>query len=512
MIKMNRLKSFYYKIPDTSVKQEGIIRKLVNIFGAIFILFAIVACTYILLVNRALWVDEAMLAYSLITRSITELTSRALDNVQSAPIIYLYIVKIITLIFGHSEISLRIFSFISYLCTLYLVFYNAKHLLKIKYPILPVAFCAVLWIMIRFSGEFKPYMTDAMLVLSVLLVGYLRKQCSINFISFVALFAGMVWFSNPVCFMIGAILIFDFVEAVKTKNKKFLQETLLTGIGVILSFVIYYFYWLKPVIDTGLMQRFWGGKSYPLIPITDLERYHFVYLLRELMQYFGRFSFIVGLVILLGLPFNIFYFKNRYINIIYTCLFITLFVSSLGMFPIEGRMCLFFYPLLALLFFFYLSQLFTQKNVLNLFVLAFSFAVIFSAFNIQFFFNKENIYMQEMGQAIDFLENTNGISAKDLLYIPNEEEGNQYVYEKDYDLKQLEYKVMIGHGAWWSDEDLHEGELEQLINSTKEGNLYIVTKYGESFLVLDSLAYHGNNVEQIYDKYDKKIYKVSQKN
>lgn len=50
--------------------------------------------------NRSLWADEAMLVSSICTRSFEELCATPLDWGQSAPIGYLYIVKILTSIGG----------------------------------------------------------------------------------------------------------------------------------------------------------------------------------------------------------------------------------------------------------------------------------------------------------------------------------------------------------------------------------------------------------------------------
>ena len=56
--------------------------------------------------GRSLWVDEAMLALN-IRKSFGELLL-PLNNHQTAPILFLYLSKIFTIIFGFSDYSLRV--------------------------------------------------------------------------------------------------------------------------------------------------------------------------------------------------------------------------------------------------------------------------------------------------------------------------------------------------------------------------------------------------------------------
>ena len=51
--------------------------------------------------NVNFWVDEAMLAYSVSTRSLGQLAAAPLAWNQSAPLLYVYIVKVISLVAGN---------------------------------------------------------------------------------------------------------------------------------------------------------------------------------------------------------------------------------------------------------------------------------------------------------------------------------------------------------------------------------------------------------------------------
>ena len=90
MIQNKRIK----KINKNSIKLIIIIAA--TVFGAIL---HIIPYFY----NRSLWIDEAMLANSILTRSFADLVKEPLMNGQSAPVGYLYLQKIITSIFGTAE-------------------------------------------------------------------------------------------------------------------------------------------------------------------------------------------------------------------------------------------------------------------------------------------------------------------------------------------------------------------------------------------------------------------------
>ncbi|MEO8576179.1 MAG: hypothetical protein ABI556_05750, partial [Gemmatimonadales bacterium] len=60
----------------------------------------------------ALWLDEAMLSISIVKRPLRALIFSPLEFNQSAPPLYLQIAKISTMIFGPTELALRLPSFL----------------------------------------------------------------------------------------------------------------------------------------------------------------------------------------------------------------------------------------------------------------------------------------------------------------------------------------------------------------------------------------------------------------
>ena len=114
----------------------------------------------ILLLDAGFWFDEASLAYNFVTRDFWQLVSKPLEAEQSAPILYLYTVKIFQILFGTSEFVFRLPSFFFYvglvLCT-----YKVLKLLEVKIPLTGTLLVSGFCMIMRYSAEMKQYMAES---------------------------------------------------------------------------------------------------------------------------------------------------------------------------------------------------------------------------------------------------------------------------------------------------------------------------------------------------------------
>lgn len=157
-------------------KQQSNIKKAADVAGMLIVLAGLCVSILMNCAGRSLWLDEAMLAFSFSKRSLLNLTWGVFEWEQSAPVLYLYCVKLLTLVFGNTEAVLRSFSIISYVVVLFLSGCVAKWLFGIKYPVLVSAFLANMNFILKYSNEFKQYLSECIWVLLVLLVYYLYKE------------------------------------------------------------------------------------------------------------------------------------------------------------------------------------------------------------------------------------------------------------------------------------------------------------------------------------------------
>jgi uncharacterized membrane protein len=153
-------------------------------------------------VNRSLWLDEAMLAGNIVTRSYGELL-RPLADHQGAPLGWLWLERTAVLAFGEGERALRLVPLVAGMAVLPVTLHVARRLLPSWLAPIALAFVAVSPFLIRYSSEAKQYETDALgglvlLALSLPLVsGPLDRR---RLFAWSAAAALIVWCSHPAVF------------------------------------------------------------------------------------------------------------------------------------------------------------------------------------------------------------------------------------------------------------------------------------------------------------------------
>lgn len=489
--------------------KEFILRVVINLILLSIILTSVFVSLTMNLGDRSLWLDEAMLAFSVSQRSLGDLTSEMLDWDQSAPVIYLYLVKVITVLLGNTEFTLRLLSFISFLLLMGAVYYFSRNILHLRYPLFGVAFIATLEIMLTYSNEFKPYMTDAFIVLFTIILYYLFREKRMNRYLFVSLLVAFVWMSNPCCFFIAAILIVEFIDSLIDKEYDRTRFIVLSGLAVFISFAVYYFFWLKPVIDVGFMSRFWKDYEFPLIPSDIAGVIWAKTLIERFFSHLGHYHRFIFFIVCAGFLLNLFAERNRYINTIFAGIAITLIASKLGMYPFQSRLCLFMYPLIAILVYFFIDKFFSGNKIINAVILSVSFVLLFSSDGIGFYKDREHLYRpaRETNQAIDYI--AANIKEDEKMYVFSYAVPG-FLYKNKYDKTSVgsyENNVLLGN-------DIFSGgrNREDILLIVNNAPAYILTCHHNHEVykpLIDSLRKRGH-LELVYDRYATNVYHYSE--
>lgn len=391
-------------------KQQTRLQQAVNLVGFLIVCAGIGISIFMNCVGRSLWLDEAMLAYSFSERSLPELTKGIFEWDQSAPVLYLYLAKLLTLIFGNTEFVLRSVSILAYAGVLILSYAVSKKLFRIKYPMLVSAFLANMNFMLKYSNVFKQYLSECIWVLLVLLVYYFYKEKKLAWWKMTLAFMFFIWGANPACFFIGGVLLYEFlyglVQIEASKKKKdhgkeqrkvgllIVKNSICTGIGVGISFVVYYFYWLKGTATSGTMQSYWSNADFPLIPtsIADIKMaqamiYEIFITFREariFMVAFVAAAFVVG----------IFWEKNRYCIVTALGFLVTLFASYIHMFPVADRLWCFSFPLFTILSFYAIDKMAVSNKKAELVAVFLMFTLMLTNNGILVYRHAENVYWE----------------------------------------------------------------------------------------------------------------------
>ena len=336
---------------------------IIELFALLVCLYGIYKSCWMNSVGVSLWLDEAYQACSLTKRSLWNLTSGILEYNQTAPIGWLYVNKLMTLALGNSEFVLRIFSVFSYASILFLVWYISKKYFRLRLPLLASAYIASMSFALQYSIMFKSYISDGMFVL-IALWAYLSLKNRNKPFLLGGIWAVLLWFSNPVCFIVGGIILSEVVYTTvlflsqghgdtQVRLRPLVQEIkpwIIAGTIVLCSFVIYWLYWLHPVAIGAPMQDYWRGQNFPLIPTSLADLQKMKSMTNEIFRHFSDFASTMFIGLLATLILGI-YKKDRIIIGIYLGIFLALLASFINMFPVEDRMWFFIYPLASLLFF-----------------------------------------------------------------------------------------------------------------------------------------------------------------
>ena len=126
--------------------------------------------------ERSLWVDEAALANNILSRSLAGLAGPLSEN-QTAPLGFLWLEKITTLLLGGSEFALRLVPLLFGLLSLALMWLVARRLLAPVAALIAFALFAVSPRLIYYSAEVKQYSSDVAIGLALLLAFlWVREQ------------------------------------------------------------------------------------------------------------------------------------------------------------------------------------------------------------------------------------------------------------------------------------------------------------------------------------------------
>ena len=119
------------------------------------------------LARPSLFLDEAMLALNLGIRSFGRLIP-PLDYDQTAPVPFLWAVKLITTLAGMNELALRLLPLLAGLATLFVAWRVAARVLPPAAAVLAVWIVATAPTLIQYGAMTKPYVFDALLAFLVL--------------------------------------------------------------------------------------------------------------------------------------------------------------------------------------------------------------------------------------------------------------------------------------------------------------------------------------------------------
>ena len=304
------------------------------------------------LLNRPLWGDEAAVALNVIHRSFAGLT-RLLDYNQAAPIGFLFLEKVSTILLGSSEYSLRLTPLLAGMLAVYLLGRLSQSAFGIA-GLFAVVMFSISWWPVYYASELKQYSSDVTAaVLLVFLAGNCFKERG-QFKDFLSLgIAGslLVWISHPSVFTMVGIGLALALE--KLLRKEFAPWSWILGVGLawLASFGLEYLVSLRNIIGNEFLITYWR-KAYAPMPPWSNKSWYLGTFYSFLFYAFHRADNLMAVItlVLTGIgAISLLLRDRRTALMVISPFLVTTIASALQRYPLKERFTLFLIPLLFLL-------------------------------------------------------------------------------------------------------------------------------------------------------------------
>jgi len=300
----------------------------------------------------SLWNDEAKLAENIVNRTMGEMLTPPLANRQTAPVLYLVVVKALTSLFGASETVLRLFSFISFAGMLAAQGVLLRKVFKVRmvFTLFSVAVSSTFLYYMQYSHEFKPYMGDATFVLLILVGYYAYREGFLGSGVKSAILLGLICaacmlFSSPAAFAAGAVFVVEFLAKCIRKDRDGILLIVMGGAVFLIIFILNYFLWLRPIATDGGMLWYWLDYRFDFNIFSREALLHNFHTLWNLMDPIRH-------AVVLTLPLAVSGFvislskRNIYTAAVGVFFFLLLVASALDKYPILSRLWMFLFVII----------------------------------------------------------------------------------------------------------------------------------------------------------------------
>src|SRR3990172_3700270 len=221
--------------------------------------------------GRSLWADEAMLALNIVNRDFMGLL-KPLDYHQGAPIGFLWVMKIITLILGRTELVLRLFPFAAGILSLYLFYLLIRKITDRAGTLTALALFAVNPSIIYYSSESKQYIVDVAIALGLLALAYPVFSARENKQDLIRLGVGGIialWFSHPALFVLAGMGVALVVQFLQKREYTSLRTMVIIALLWLADLGALYFISLRHFSRNEYLSAYWEDGFIPMPPWSN---------------------------------------------------------------------------------------------------------------------------------------------------------------------------------------------------------------------------------------------------
>lgn len=317
-------------------------------------LFALVAATVgaglrirQFVVDRSLWLDEALLARNVVERDLGGLLE-PLSGQQGAPVGYLWVVRAVIVAFEPSERWMRLPSLIAGLAVVALAWAVGRRLFSRRTAAVATALVAVSPGLIRYSTELKQYSLDAAVALGLVLLAARAGDRPGPAASAVLAVAGAVavWLSHPAVFVLAGIGAVLLVGALRRRDRAGIGQLAAVGALWAASAGILYWVSLRELTENDFLTAYWqaGFPDDPARPQRLLSWFWTSSV--DLLETLGGIDLaVVALVLVLtAVVAAVLRRQGGSVALLFASVPALVVAASLEQYPFRGRLALFLLP------------------------------------------------------------------------------------------------------------------------------------------------------------------------
>ena len=227
---------------------------------------------YHFLINRSLWLDEAMLAVNIVQRSPANLLL-PLDYAQGAPWGFLLVQKLMVDTGGANEYALRVFPLAASLVAVPTYYLQSKRYGSRSVALAALALLSFSYFQIYYASEVKQYSVDVLVCILLLLFGHdlladqFRSKAAWRF---AALTSVVMWFSHPAVFVAAGLYVASAAKLALRHHWKGTVQILGAAAVSAAIFSVLYIVSLRGLASNSTLTNFWSFGYMPFPPWRDL--------------------------------------------------------------------------------------------------------------------------------------------------------------------------------------------------------------------------------------------------
>lgn len=370
-------------LPDSQISKPPGTRSNPTVLAWLVIFIGIALRLRRYLEDRGLMHDDAQLATNIFNRSFGQLLHPLTFGNQAAPVGFVFLQKCAVEIFGHGERAIRLAPFLASILLLPILFLTLRKSAGPFTALFALAWVALSEPLVQYAAEGKQYSTDVLCTMIVVALA-IAAQTPASLILLGVVGAILIWFSNPILFVLGAVAIALLVKHLMRRQYRLASIVAASGAAWLGSFVANYLLISRFYAGNDYLRNYWreAGAFAPVhlnvvallwYPKTIAELFNYPLGIVPVSTTYGPALFLLCRIILLVAVaifiLGCFIMARRSRMLLAFLIFTLLFAiaaSALERYPFSERLTLFIAPLVILPFAYATGIDFWRRSTTNL--------------------------------------------------------------------------------------------------------------------------------------------------